>query len=800
MLPEVVAEAATLLERLREHLVLAYVVVADRAARELHGLLEVIASNLGHRVLVNVHGVEGSATTTVGGALALALYLLVDALADGELARSLADLGQVGAAEAVRRLGQVVEVHVLGDGRLAQRRLEYVDARLLVRQRDVDELIEATGAQHGRVDDVRPVGGADDEHVLLGAHAVHFGEHLVDDAIGGAAAVAAAAAARLGYGVELVEEEHTRRRLARLVEHVAHVRLRLAEPHGEQLGALDRDEVGLALVGDGLGEQRLAAAGRAVEEDAARRRHAELEELLRMLDRILDELLELALDVLEAADVLPRHVGHLDDRFAQGARVALAEGPLEVLVRDGERVEHFGVDALLLEVDEVHLLADLLQRRLRAQRGQIGAHVAVRLVGDLLEVDVVAELHVLGVNAEYFEASDGVRNADVDLAVKATEASQGRVDAVRPVGGGHDDDVRALLEAVHEREELRDDASLDLAVRLLALGRNGVQLVDEYDRGRVLLGRLERLAQVGLGLARQLAHDLRAVDEEEEGARLVGDGARYQRLARARRSEEQDAARRLHADRLEELRMTQRQLDHLLDLGELFAHAADVVVADLVERALLVLALHRLAIAPYDRVGHDHAVRRRLALDHLELDGAHVAAHEYVALAHRPIRLEEVGLEERLVQVAREALDRVVDGQDGDRLAVLDVRTRLDGDDVADAHAQVGAHHPVHAHLLVGARVVGEHHAHRLLALLALDDDRVGAEQLELVHLRLRESDDRVVVVERLLDDEPIGFALLLEDGRRQVVFLVRIGRFGHYAPAPAAYRYISAWLILLCC
>ena len=31
-----------------------------------------------------------------------------------------------------------------------------------------------------------------------------------------------------------------------LVEELADVGLRLAEPHGEQLGALDRDEVGLA--------------------------------------------------------------------------------------------------------------------------------------------------------------------------------------------------------------------------------------------------------------------------------------------------------------------------------------------------------------------------------------------------------------------------------------------------------------------------------------------------------------------------------------------------------------------------
>lgn len=50
--PEVGSEAAALLQRLREHLVLADVVVGDGATRELHRLLEVRAADLWHRVLL----------------------------------------------------------------------------------------------------------------------------------------------------------------------------------------------------------------------------------------------------------------------------------------------------------------------------------------------------------------------------------------------------------------------------------------------------------------------------------------------------------------------------------------------------------------------------------------------------------------------------------------------------------------------------------------------------------------------------------------------------------------------------
>lgn len=45
----------------------------------------------------------------------------------------------------------------------------------------------------------------------------------------------------------------------RLVEDLAHVGLRLSKPHGQELRPLDGDEVGLAFVGNGLGQQRLAA-------------------------------------------------------------------------------------------------------------------------------------------------------------------------------------------------------------------------------------------------------------------------------------------------------------------------------------------------------------------------------------------------------------------------------------------------------------------------------------------------------------------------------------------------------------
>lgn len=55
----------------------------------------------------------------------------------------------------------------------------------------------------------------------------------------------------------------------------------------------------------------------------------------------------------------------------------------EIVHGDGETVEDGGVDGVGLEVDDVHLRADVLQSCFRTNRRDVRAHVAVRLVCDL---------------------------------------------------------------------------------------------------------------------------------------------------------------------------------------------------------------------------------------------------------------------------------------------------------------------------------------------------------------------------------------------------------------------------------
>lgn len=48
----------------------------------------------------------------------------------------------------------------------------------------------------------------------------------------------------------------------------------------------------------------------------------------------LNQLLELSLDIIQASDIVPGDVGHLDDRLPQCRWVALAQGPLHTHTGD----------------------------------------------------------------------------------------------------------------------------------------------------------------------------------------------------------------------------------------------------------------------------------------------------------------------------------------------------------------------------------------------------------------------------------------------------------------------------------
>ena len=248
-----------------------------------------------------------------------------------------------------------------------------------------DLAVEAARAQERRVEDVRSVGGGDDDHVRVRVEAVHLDEDLVEGLLALVVRAAETGATLAADRVDLVDEDDARGVALGLVEQVAHAARADADEHLDELGAGDAEERHAGLTRDGASHQGLAGAGRPDEQHAAGDARAERVELLGELQE-LDDLLELGLGLVDAGHVRERDDGLVAEEHA---RPALAEA--ERLVIGALRLAHH-------EEDEA---TDDEQRQDRGQqqpeprgvgcrrRGEHdGRRVLAALLGRLLDVAV----------------------------------------------------------------------------------------------------------------------------------------------------------------------------------------------------------------------------------------------------------------------------------------------------------------------------------------------------------------------------------------------------------------------------
>jgi len=128
---------------------------------------------------------------------------------------------------------------------------------------------------------------------------------------------------------------------------------------------------------------------------------------------------------------------------------------------------------------------------------------------------------------------------ELDLAVDAPRPQQRRVEDVEAVGRHDHLDVVASLEAIELVEQLEHRAlhlRVAAAAALYPLRADGVDLVHEDERGRVLARHDEELPHHARPLADVLLYELGAGDADEGAVGVVRHRARQQRLARAGRA------------------------------------------------------------------------------------------------------------------------------------------------------------------------------------------------------------------------------------------------------------------------
>ena len=191
---------------------------------------------------------------------------------------------------------------------------------------------------------------------------------------------------------------------------------------------------------------------------------------------------------------------------------------------------------------------------------------------------------------------------DDDLPVETARTQQRRVEHVGTVRRGDQDHAVVRLEAVHLDEQLVQRL-LALVVTAAepgaAMTTDRVDLVDEDDARRVRLALLEQVAHAARADAHEHLDEVGTRHREERTAGFTGDRLGEQRLAGARRTDEQRALRQTSAELRELLRVLQ-ELDDLLQLDLGFVAAGDVGEGDLGRVAREQL---RLRLAERERLG-----------------------------------------------------------------------------------------------------------------------------------------------------------------------------------------------------
>src|SRR5208282_4179675 len=158
-----------------------------------------------------------------------------------------------------------------------------------------------------------------------------------------------------------------------------------------------------------------------------------------------------------------------------------------------------------------------------------------------------------------------------------------RIEHIRTVSRGHQDDAVVRFKAVHLDQQLIQSLLalvVSAAKSSTAVASNRVNFVDEDDAGSVLLALFEQVAHAACAHAHEHFHKVRARDGEERNIGFARNRARQQGLTRSRRSDEKHALGDASAQFLKLLRLAQ-ELDNLAKFFLRLIHARHVFERDL---------------------------------------------------------------------------------------------------------------------------------------------------------------------------------------------------------------------------
>ncbi|KAH3663657.1 hypothetical protein OGAPHI_005058 [Ogataea philodendri] len=207
--------------------------------------------------------------------------------------------------------------------------------------------------------------------------------------------------------------------------------------------------------------------------------------------------------------------------------------------------------------------------------------------------------------------------------------------------------------------------------------------------------------------------------------------------------------------------MSKRQLDQFSNLSHLLSASTNIVVTDLIEVVFFVLSVDRFSLRMYYGVLRNDGVFFRLDFNDLELDLSHTTSNnKVISLTNGSVGVNKIWFQKHIKERSGDSLDGIGNWQNRDSGGKLDLRTRMDGDNVSKSDSQIVSCHSVDFTNTIFDVVIGQDDQNGVLSLLTFDQRSVSTEQLQQLHGVGRHGDDRVVIIGSIVDDQ--GIILLL--------------------------------------
>src|SRR5258706_6082509 len=193
------------------------------------------------------------------------------------------------------------------------------------------------------------------------------------------------------------------------------------------------------------------------------------------------------------------------------------------------------------------------------------------------QIYVLCQWYVARVNLKNCQAAIPVGTLYRYTPVEAAWAQERLVQPIRTVCRSNDDNRLARIKAVHLDQQLVQGL-LTLVVAIdagPALATYSIDLINEDDAGRRLLGLVEEVTHTARANPDQHFDEFRAAHRKEWHARFTCHGSRQQRLTSSRRADQQHSTGNLSTQALELLRRLQK-FDHLNKIAFSLINTCDI--------------------------------------------------------------------------------------------------------------------------------------------------------------------------------------------------------------------------------